>query len=264
VKLEKNSSERRGLDRSALEKASKRYAQQEEKYSEIFYTHHLGVLATCQGVNEQVVAAVKHLFLWKFGKIKSHRTKASTPIHVPDLEPRQFYALRPSDHLRSTVEKATNPALLTSAISFRDGKLSFQEFKDLSEKITKRPESIVSPIFFLHIWNPEKYPMIDRRAWKTCCRQRGVGVSRSTQPRTWEHYKTYKKFVEGLVRQTGLDLRTIDRALWVLDKERSPKPSRRSRKVHKEGDPMVILKRRLARGEISEEEYVRKKKLLNE
>lgn len=64
----------------------------------------------------------------------------------------------------------------------------------------------------LHWMRPAEFPILDFRAVEA------LGWS---APADWEDLAFYEKFTEHIVRQAkrfSVDLRTIDRALWAMDK----------------------------------------------
>jgi hypothetical protein len=67
----------------------------------------------------------------------------------------------------------------------------------------------------LHLFHKDRYPILDYRAlW-------------STSTKVPLHYdfafwKKYFIFTRGIAARTGLDMRTIDRALWQHSKENQP------------------------------------------
>ncbi len=64
----------------------------------------------------------------------------------------------------------------------------------------------------LHLFHPAPYPIIDFRAlWS-------VSLDIPTQY-SFEYWWTYVKFCRKLANVSGIDLRTLDRALWQYSKE---------------------------------------------
>ena len=74
-----------------------------------------------------------------------------------------------------------------------------------------------SAVGILHWMHPERFPALDAR---------GVNALGLKVPKNWEDLTFYTKFVKRLLaiqRDLGVDLRTIDRALWAWDKSQGGK-----------------------------------------
>jgi hypothetical protein len=64
----------------------------------------------------------------------------------------------------------------------------------------------------LHFFHPDPYPIIDFRALWT--------LNMAVPSRyNFEHWKTYLDLCRDIANQTGLDMRTLDKALWQFSKE---------------------------------------------
>jgi hypothetical protein len=185
-----------------------------EKYPEEFYTYYSEVLRSAVAVDESVRQAVKYLFFWKLGKVSIRRTPHSSPLEFCDSQGRQFYSTPTTRGNEEAVAKAIELSRLGKALEFRDGKSTYDTFKQYATDLTKW--SIVLPAFYVHIWRPPEYPILDVNVWKAFLVETGHVVRRNTKPRSWLHYESYTVFFRGLVDSTGLSWRTIDRALWAL------------------------------------------------
>lgn len=69
----------------------------------------------------------------------------------------------------------------------------------------------------LHFVFPNEYPIIDFRALKTIT---GKLYHPYQYPQLW---MPYCKFCRGITAKYGVDMRTLDKALWKFDEERSTK-----------------------------------------
>ena len=93
-------------------------------------------------------------------------------------------------------------------------------FREVAAELTA--STIVLPTFYVHIWRPSEYPILDVRVWRVICREQGRSVSRYTKPRSWTHYEAYRQFFWDTVARTKLDWRVVDRGLWVLGGDVEP------------------------------------------
>ena len=72
----------------------------------------------------------------------------------------------------------------------------------------------------LHFFHSDRFPIIDYRAlWS-------LGVAEAPAFYTFDFWWSYVAFCRGLAGEVGVDMRTLDRALWQYSKERqAPKAS---------------------------------------
>lgn len=202
------------INRKIIEEAANDYNQY--KYPEEFYTYHLDVLQNAQGVDKSVSEAVKYLFLWKLGKIRIRQTPSGSRLKFSDSKGNQYYSITLSENHNKIIKKAIEEKRLEIAINFRKGKVRYEEFKPYADELSS--STIVLPAFYIHIWLPNKYPVLDEKVWKVFCNEKGRSVSKYTKPKTWEDFEAYTVFFKEIVKETGLDWRTVDRGLWVLGK----------------------------------------------
>jgi len=200
------------LDRDDLRTASRRYDS--AKYSEAFYLDHLAVLRRATEVDGGLQLTVRNLFLWKLGKIRQRPTPTSRPAELPAGVQGRYYAIGITGAHQAVLRRAVDEGALAKALAFREGRLGFGAFSSVAEGLTHG--TIVLPAYYVHIWRPTEYPILDQRVWRACCRALGRGVRTHTKPSTWDDYGTYIRFFEGLVATTGLEPRLVDRGLWVL------------------------------------------------
>ncbi len=201
------------INREILENAAIEYDA--DKYSEEFYTYHLKELQNAVKINDSVIRAVRYLFLWKLGKIRSQQTPSSSQIQFIDSKGRQFYSIHATKAHYEVIEKAVQKEIMKTAISFRRGIASYDMFKSIASCLTS--STIVLPAFYLHIWRPDKYPILDEKVWKVyCSEEKGSLITQHTKPKSFSDYEAYLSFFKKLVDNTGLDWRTIDKGLWVI------------------------------------------------
>jgi hypothetical protein len=85
-----------------------------------------------------------------------------------------------------------------------------------SKADTLTETSIVLPTYYIHIWNPAEFPILDVKVWRTFIWNKGEGIYKQTKPKSWVHYEEYTKFYRVLVEETGLEWRIVDKGLWSI------------------------------------------------
>lgn len=210
------------LTRDVLTQVLHRYNAQ--KYSEDFYQCHLDVLRTAPVVAKPVEQAVEHLFLWKLGKVRTHKTFRSSPLEFRDSHGNQFHKIPVTGANSRALARATEQTRLQNGLAFRNGELSYEKFKEHARGIA---ESVVLPTFYVHIWRPSEYPILDEKVWKVFCDASRRTVCRYTKPRDWDDYEAYIEFFRKLVDSTGLCWRQVDQALWVLGSDLAKRTAER-------------------------------------
>jgi hypothetical protein len=186
----------------------------EEKYSKELYHHLLEVVKNARSVTPELREAVKYLLYWKLGKISTKRTPASEPLVLDGCH---YYVSGTTPSNKKAIENALTEAMLQSGLQFRDNQITYESFRVLVNTITVT--SIVLPTFYIHIWNPDEYPILDVKVWHAYKWNRGELVKKHTKPNSWSHYEEYTAFFNNLVIETGLDWRTVDKGLWAIGEE---------------------------------------------
>jgi len=204
--------------RRTLQDAAEQYPTQ--TYPECFYAHHLGVLSGAREISQRVAKAVEYLFLWKLGNVTSGKTHNSSPLDFADPEGRRYWTSRLPEVNSRPIALATETDRLQAGLSFREGALPYGEFRRIAAELTK--QSIVLPVFYVHIWRPSDYPILDRWVWRVFYHERGDIVSKNAKPRSWPDYEAYRRFFVALVETTRLDGRIVDQGLWVLGHRLKP------------------------------------------
>jgi hypothetical protein len=95
--------------------------------------------------------------------------------------------------------------------------------EEIAIKVLKLLEGVQYPTasVILHFFHSEKYPIIDFRAlWSL--------KTRVPKTYTFDFWKKYVDYCRLLSKKSGLDMRTIDKALWAYSKkyQRTKKPSK--------------------------------------
>jgi hypothetical protein len=200
------------INREILEKAAVDYNG--DKYSEEFYNYYLKVLQDAKNISESAIRAVEYLFLWKLGKVRSRKTPSSSQLKFPDSKGRRYFSIPTTKTHDKVIKKAVEKGKLEIAIAFRNGAVTYDEVKSYASKLTS--STIVLPAFYVHIWRPVEYPILDEKVWKVFLDQKGKPVFPHTKPKSWSNFEAYTCFFRKLIDDTGLDWRTVDRGLWVL------------------------------------------------
>ena len=200
------------VNREIVENAARKYDG--EKYPELFYIYHLLILRNTEEINELVSRAVKYLFLWKLGKVRSRQTPHGCQLKFSDTKGRWYYSTRITKSHDQVITKAIQEERLKAAIAFRDGRVKYDEFKAYASELTS--STIVLPSFYVHMWRPFQYPIFDKKVWTFFRVQKERSVSRYSKPSLWNEFEVYTDFFKGIVNNTGLDWRTVDYGLWVL------------------------------------------------
>jgi hypothetical protein len=94
-------------------------------------------------------------------------------------------------------------------------KVSNEEFSDFWSFISTIIESgIVLKVFVLHISRPEDYPIVDQhvlRAWNFLTQKKVEDPKK-----TLENYRKYRDSFLELTRKSGMNMRSVDRALMAF------------------------------------------------
>lgn len=183
----------------------------EAKYSHELYHYFLDVVCRETGVTEQLRDAVKNLIYWKLGKVSTKKTPAGEQKVANGIT---YYVSSGTGSHHNFIEKATSDEMLKNGLKFRESELSYEDFKPVVARMTKT--SIVLPTFFTHIWNPSVYPIFDVKVWKTYKWNKGEILKKNTKPISWRHYEDYAEFFKGVVKDSELEWRDVDKGLWSI------------------------------------------------
>ena len=92
--------------------------------------------------------------------------------------------------------------------------LPYENFIKYADDITKN--SIILPSFFVHIFKPEQYPIMNDNVWKVYVELTNKNVYLNTKPTDWPHYQQYCSLCSYLRKAYGLTFRQIDKGFFVL------------------------------------------------
>jgi hypothetical protein len=198
-----------GITKKFLIEAAKEF--NEVKYSKDLYHHLLDIVANAKSVTQELHEAVKYLMYWKLGKVSMKRTPTSVPIQVKS---NTYYVSGTTSSNRIAIDKAITENMLEFGLKFRDNLIPYEVLRSKADTLTTT--SIVLPTYFIHIWNPADYPILDVKVWRTFKWNNGAAIFKQTKPNSWVHYEEYTKFFRGLVDETGLEWRIVDKGLWSI------------------------------------------------
>lgn len=138
----------------------------------------------------------------KLGKIRSKQTPSSTQLKLSDSKGRQHYSIPiPNTHEGVIKKKAIEKDRLENAIAFRDEAISYEKFKCYAGELTS--STIVLPAFYIHIWRPSKFPILDEKVLKVFCAEKQHPVFRYTKPMSWDDFEAYTSFFKKLLMIRG-------------------------------------------------------------
>ncbi|WP_428911987.1 hypothetical protein [Niallia sp. Krafla_26] len=198
-----------GITRNVLIEAANEF--NEVKYSKDLYHHFLENVSKEKSVTQELKEAVKYLMYWKLGKVSMKRTPTSEPIQVKGIT---YYVSGTTSSNRMAIDHALTEEMLECGLKFRDNQIGYEVFRRKADTLTKT--SIVLPTYYIHIWNPAQYPILDVKVWRTYKWSVGEEIHKQTKPHSWIHYEEYTKFFRGLVKETGLEWRIVDKGLWSI------------------------------------------------
>jgi hypothetical protein len=186
----------------------------EDKYSNEFYHHFLDFIKNGKSVTFELEDAVRYLLYWKLGKISRKITTTSFSVPQADGIENFYYVSGTTPSNRKAFENALSKEILQKGLKFRDNDISYDTFKRDVDSVTKM--SIVLPTFFIHIWGPSEFPILDIKVWRTYLWYKGKILTKYSKPSTCSHYEEYTTFYRDLVNETRLDWRVVDKDLWSL------------------------------------------------
>lgn len=195
--------------RSELLDAIKDYDS--KKYSEDFYNFYLNKISRAIEPDEQLGKDVRNLFHWFLGKV---RTEPADAVEYTEINGVIYYlsGLAPSNE--ACVDEAVKKVNLWAALAFKNGNLPIENFINYAKSLTRT--SIVLPTFYIHIFNPMDYPILNNKVWSAYREELGKNVFLNTKPANWDNYLEYVSYCNYLKRRLDLSLREIDKGLWVI------------------------------------------------
>lgn len=196
-----------------------------KKYSEEFYNFYLGKISRSVDPGEQLVTDVRHLFHWFLGKVHTSETEAAEVVEVNGIK---YYLSGTAPSNTACIEEAVKKENLWAGLAFKNGNLPIENFLNYAKSITRN--SIVMPAFFIHIFKPGEYPILNSKVWAAYREELGKNVFINTKPKNIDNYLEYVSYCSYLKRRLGLSLREIDKGLWVMG-ERLKEMARQQEKV---------------------------------
>ena len=198
------------LTKNDIIEALKRYDY--IKYSEEFYIYYLEKIRKSIEPDEQLKNAVKYLFLWFLGKVTTEKPDIYMErVYVND---KKFYIHKTTPNNDNAIINAQSEINLWAGLSFKNNHLPYNNLVKYANSITKN--SIVLPSFFIHLFKPELFPIMNGKVWKVYIELTSKNVYINTKPAFWSHYSQYTYFCDYLRNLLKLSLREIDKGLWVL------------------------------------------------
>lgn len=197
------------LGRSDILNAIKDYDS--KKYSEEFYEFYLGKISRAVEPDEQMETNVRHLFFWLLGKVS---IEENVPVENVKIGNFLYYLSGTTSNSMMAIKEASKKENLWAGLAFKNGDLPFENFVNYARSITKN--SVVMPAFFIHVFKPNEYPILNNKVWAVYREELGKNVFINTKPKNWDNYLEYVSYCNYLKRRLGLSLREIDKGLWVL------------------------------------------------
>lgn len=185
------------------------------KYSEEFYSYYLEKISRAFEPNDQLKDCVRYLILWFLGKVTKERPDSF--IERVYVNEKKFFILKTTPNNERAIESACDNINLWAGLSFKNNHLPFNNFIQYADTITKN--SIVLPSFYVHMFKPNEYPILNGKVWKVYIELMNKNVYINTKPAFWSHYHQYVNFCLYLKETLNLSLREIDKGLWVLGDE---------------------------------------------
>ena len=182
-----------------------------KKYSEDFYNFYLKKISRAIEPAEQLETDVRHLFHWFLGKVHTEETSATESVEVNGTV---YYISGAAPSNSACIEEAIKKENLWAGIAFKNGILPIENFLNYAKSLTRN--SIVLPAFFIHIFRPNEYPILNNKVWAAYREELGKNVFINTKPKNWDNYLEYVGYCTYLKKRLGLSLREIDKGLWVI------------------------------------------------
>jgi len=182
-----------------------------KKYSEDFYKFYLGKISSAVEPGEQLETDVRHLFHWFLGKV---HTEPITTTESVEVDGTIYYLSGMAPSNTACIEEAVKKENLWAALAFKNGYLPIENFLNYAKSLTRN--SIVMPAFFIHIFKPTDYPILNNKVWAAYREELGRNIFINTKPKNWDNYIEYVGYCNYLKRRLGLSLREIDKGLWVI------------------------------------------------
>ncbi len=182
-----------------------------DTHAEEFYDFYIKRIGMAVEPGEQLATDVRHLFYWFLGKV---RKTEKSPIESVQIGKNVYYISEAAPSNISAIDEAIKSENLWAGLAFRNGNLPIDNLINRARTLTK--QSIVVPAFFVHIFRPWEYPILNNKVWAAYREELGKSIFTNTKPSTWDNYLEYVSYCSYLKRRTGMSLREIDKGLWVI------------------------------------------------
>jgi hypothetical protein len=200
-----------------------------KKHLEEFYKTYLSKIGKSVEPGEQLETDVRHIFHWFLGKVS---TKESPEAEHVEIANTAYYIYKAAPSNMESIKKAVLPENLWAGLAFKNESLPLDNFLNYASAITKK--SIVLPAFYVHIFKPYEYPILNSNVWTAYREELGKNVFINTKPVSWDNYMGYISYCSYLKRKYGLSLREIDKGLWVIGERLREKARKDSEENEKE------------------------------
>jgi len=182
-----------------------------ERHAEEFYDFYIKRIGMAVEPSEELKTDIRHLFYWFLGKV---RKTENSPIETIQIGKVTYYISEAAPSNRAAVDEAVKSENLWAGLAFRNGNLPVDNLINRAKTLTK--SSIVIPAFFIHIFRPWEFPILNNKVWAAYREELGKSIYTNTKPSSWDNYLEYVSYCSYLKRRTGLSLREIDKGLWVI------------------------------------------------
>ena len=142
-----------------------------KKYSEDFYKFYLNKISRAVEPDEQLEKDVRSLYHWFLGKVRTEPAEVTEYIEINGMV---YYlsGLAPSND--SCVDEAVKKENLWAALAFKNGNLPIENFINYAKSLTSN--SIVLPAFYIHMFNPTEYPILNNKVWAAYREELGKNI----------------------------------------------------------------------------------------
>lgn len=186
-------------------------AYDSERHAEEFYDYYIRRIGMAVEPSEELEIDVRHLFYWFLGKVSRIE---NTAVESIDVNGKKYFISKAAPSNIAAIQEAVKKENLWAGLAFGNGNLPVDNMINRARTITK--SSIVIPAFFIHIFSPMEYPILNNKVWAAYREELGKSIFTNTKPSTWDNYLEYVSYCSYLKRRTGLSLREIDKGLWVI------------------------------------------------
>jgi len=189
-----------------------------KNYPEDFYLGNLKIIEKSNNIDNSMRQAITNLLWWKLNKIRSHSEYTNnewTKLDYKDKNGNEYYLINGTAAHKDIILKASSDHYINLGIKFRNGEINYNDFKQAIQNLVKTKNIIILPIFYIHIWCPNKYPIFDINVWLAYIYlNKKQNKFSYKKPSKYEYYELYINFFND--RFADKENRIIDKGLWVL------------------------------------------------